>query len=107
MRLGIPSAKVEHLEFEGEPAIVVERYERRRQGRCVLRVYQEGLCQTLGCLPSGKYIADGCPPCNEVARRAGRSKTSVLAVCRSLCRERGVEPFGPSGRVRTKAVFVQ
>lgn len=41
--------------------------------------------------------------CNEVARRAGCSKTSVLAVYHSLCRERGVDPLGPSGRVRTKA----
>lgn len=63
--LGIPAAGVEYREFEGEPAVIVERYDRRREGGVVRRLHQEDLCQALGCLPANKYASDGGPCCAD------------------------------------------
>lgn len=63
--LGIPTARAEYREFEGEPAIIVERYDRRRENGSVARLHQEDLCQALGCLPTNKYAADGGPSCAD------------------------------------------
>lgn len=64
--LGVPAARAEYREFEGEPAIVVERYDRRIQDGRVVRVHQEDLCQALGRLPSNKYTMDGGPSCSDI-----------------------------------------
>ena len=63
--LGIPTARVEYCEFEGEPAIIVERYDRRIENGSVVRLHQEDLCQALGCLPVNKYASDGGPSCAD------------------------------------------
>ena len=67
---GIDTARVEYLEFKDdkgiEPAIVVERYDRIRDGDCVLRLHQEDLCQALGCLPENKYTIYGGPSSADI-----------------------------------------
>ncbi len=51
---GIRSAHVSYREFEGahglEPAIVIERYDRKWDNEKVARLHQEDFCQALGCL---------------------------------------------------------
>lgn len=59
--LGLPAAGSEVRRFDGEVAIVVERYDRVRVGREFVRVHQEDLCQALAFLPTAKYQADGGP----------------------------------------------
>lgn len=66
-RLGLGASHVDYEEFDGEPAIVVERYDRvtERSGH-VVRVHQEDLCQSLGVPPSRKYQSDGGPTAADV-----------------------------------------
>lgn len=60
-RLGLPVAQSELHRFDGEPAIVVTRFDRiEHQGR-LLRVHQEDLCQALAVSPTRKYQSDGGP----------------------------------------------
>ena len=60
-RLGLPVAQSRLHRFDGEPAIVVTRFDRiEHQGR-LLRVHQEDLCQALAVLPTRKYQSDGGP----------------------------------------------
>lgn len=60
-RVGLPVAQSELHRFDGEPAIVVTRFDRiELQGR-LLRVHQEDLCQALAALPTRKYQSDGGP----------------------------------------------
>lgn len=64
---GVPAARAEYSFFEGEDAIVVERYDRQRdaQGN-VQRLHQEDFCQALGVLPQNKYPEDGGPGANDI-----------------------------------------
>jgi serine/threonine-protein kinase HipA len=59
--LGLPvaSSKIEH--FDGEVAIVVERYDRVRDGARIVRIHQEDVCQALGVHPLRKYEHEGGP----------------------------------------------
>ncbi|MFJ5000173.1 type II toxin-antitoxin system HipA family toxin [Microbacterium sp. NPDC088619] len=60
--LGIRAAKVEILDFEGLPAFVTTRFDRRlASDGTVVRVHQEDFCQALGVYPSRKYEEDGGP----------------------------------------------
>lgn len=77
---GIPAAEAEHHVFEGEPAIVVTRYDRVRDadGR-VVRLHQEDLCQSLCVLPENKYPEEGGPSAKDVLgllRRTGSPAAS-------------------------------
>lgn len=68
-RLGIPAAASRVETFEGEIAIVVERYDRLRLGARIARVHQEDFCQALARLPSEKYQNEdgpGVPDCVAV-----------------------------------------
>lgn len=64
---GIPSVSVAYQVFEGEPAIIIERYDRTRgpQGH-VVRLHQEDFCQALGVLPDNKYADHGGPSTPQV-----------------------------------------
>lgn len=77
---GIPAAGVEYVMFEGEPAIVVARYDRVRDGSGkVVRLHQEDLCQSLGVPPENKYPEEGGPGANDVLkvlRRTGAPAAS-------------------------------
>jgi serine/threonine-protein kinase HipA len=60
--LGLPVARSEVLSFDGEAAIVVERFDREFLGaRGVARIHQEDFCQALGVRPATKYEHEGGP----------------------------------------------
>ena len=52
--------------FGGTPVIVVERYDRLRDGRKVTRIHQEDMCQALARLPQIKYQNQGGPSAREI-----------------------------------------
>ena len=59
--LGLPTATSRVARFGEEIAIVVERYDRVRDGNDILRVHQEDACQALGVPPTQKYQNEGGP----------------------------------------------
>lgn len=64
--VGLPAAASQVRLFENEIAIVVERYDRQRVGKEILRVHQEDTCQALGLMPTKKYQNDGGPTVSQV-----------------------------------------
>jgi serine/threonine-protein kinase HipA len=66
---GLRAAKTEYREFDGAPALVVTRFDRRRtrDGR-VIRVHQEDLCQALAVYPHRKYESRGGPSAQDIGR---------------------------------------
>ena len=60
-RLEFPTASSHVVTFDGERAIVVERFDRVRLPDGWVRVHQEDLCQALGVHPSHKYQNAGGP----------------------------------------------
>ena len=80
-RLGIPTAHVSYRQFEDEPALLVERYDRVRtaDGR-IQRVHQEDLCQALGVMPDKKYASDGGPTTRDVLRLLGTTDHAAANV---------------------------
>ena len=59
--LGLETAKAEVMHFDGNPAIVVERFDRLWRDGVLYRLPQEDLCQALGVSPTRKYQSDGGP----------------------------------------------
>lgn len=59
LELGSVQSRV--AKFGSEVAIVVDRFDRRKNGDQYFRIHQEDTCQALGLLPSLKYEADGGP----------------------------------------------
>ncbi|MCL2315505.1 MAG: type II toxin-antitoxin system HipA family toxin [Actinomycetia bacterium] len=74
--LGLPAANTEYVEFDGEPAIVIERYDRAvLADGTVSRIHQEDLCQALGVRPAAKYESDGGPSAVDVLDLLATSAT--------------------------------
>ena len=66
---GLPSVRVSYREFSGEPAIIVERYDRQvNADGGVTRFHQEDFCQALGVLPENKYPEYGGPAAADIVR---------------------------------------
>jgi serine/threonine-protein kinase HipA len=65
--LGLPAAASEVRRFDGEIAIVVERYDRLRIHDGIVRVHQEDVCQALGVMPTRKYESEGGPGVRRIA----------------------------------------
>lgn len=64
--LGLPAANATVQRFEGEVAIVIERYDRIRTEQGLVRVHQEDMCQALGILPTRKYENEGGPGVRKI-----------------------------------------
>jgi serine/threonine-protein kinase HipA len=62
----LPAAASRVLRFKNEIAIAVERYDRVRSGKQVLRVHQEDVCQALAIMPTRKYQNEGGPGVSEI-----------------------------------------
>ncbi|RDZ26657.1 type II toxin-antitoxin system HipA family toxin [Lysobacter silvisoli] len=61
-RIGLPCARSQVANFDGEVAICVERYDRQPgPDGSWLRIHQEDFCQALGILPQRKYQNEGGP----------------------------------------------
>lgn len=68
-RLGLSSARTQFVMFGSQPAIVVERYDRRRDADGSLqRIHQEDMCQAMSVDPSQKYEAEGGPGVDVIMR---------------------------------------
>ena len=65
-RLGLPVAQSHVQSFDGEIAIVVERYDRLVTATGVLRIHQEDFCQALGVMPDRKYQNEGGPGLRDI-----------------------------------------
>jgi serine/threonine-protein kinase HipA len=65
---GFETAHAEIQQFEGVKALVVERFDRRwsTDGRWLMRLPQEDMCQALGVSPNLKYQSDGGPGIAEI-----------------------------------------
>ena len=60
--IGLPVASTSYRMFGSEPAVIIERYDRRRLiDNSVLRIHQEDLCQALSVMPTAKYAEQGGP----------------------------------------------
>jgi serine/threonine-protein kinase HipA len=72
---GLPIAPCEIARFEDTKALVVERFDRRmaRNGRWIVRLPQEDLCQATGTPGLHKYEADGGPGIESVMTVLGGS----------------------------------
>lgn len=66
-RMGLIAARTSIGRFGRESALVVERYDRIADGRAVVRVHQEDMCQALGRHPIEKYQYEGGPGPGEIA----------------------------------------
>lgn len=67
--VGLRAAKTEFRTFNGEPALVVTRFDRRRaRDGSIVRVHQEDMCQALAVYPRKKYEASGGPTASDIAR---------------------------------------
>lgn len=70
-RLGMTVPQVEIRQANGEPYLLIERYDRQIENLTVRRVHQEDFCQALGILSSDKYQSEGGPDfkaCFELLR---------------------------------------
>jgi serine/threonine-protein kinase HipA len=65
--LGLPVARSQVVRFDGEVAIVVERYDRIAVEGRIARVHQEDFCQALAVPPRIKYEAEGGPGAGAMA----------------------------------------
>lgn len=59
--LGMDAVHSQVLDFAGEKAIVVERYDRRNIDGKTVRIHQEDMCQALAAMPTLKYESQGGP----------------------------------------------
>lgn len=64
----LDAAVAEPIAPDGQEGLLVERYDRRRDGEAgVRRIHQEDFCQALGFLPEQKYEGEGGPGVAECA----------------------------------------
>jgi serine/threonine-protein kinase HipA len=73
--VGHQVARTEYLEFDGQPAIVVERFDRMERDGRLVRIHQEDFCQTFGMDPSKKYEADQGAGVQRIAERLREATT--------------------------------
>ncbi|HEX7891980.1 MAG TPA: type II toxin-antitoxin system HipA family toxin [Ramlibacter sp.] len=67
---GLAVARCEMLEFDGQPVLCVERFDRQLHpsGQWWMRLPQEDFCQATGHPPDAKYQAEGGPGVLDIAR---------------------------------------
>jgi len=78
--VGLRAATSRYAEFDDEPAIVVDRYDRARVAGQVVRLHQEDLCQATSTPPRRKYESDGGPTAAAIVaalRAGGADENSV------------------------------
>lgn len=64
--LGLPAADTRYQEFDGEPAIIIDRYDRIESDGTILRAHQEDMCMALSVPRGKKYEDDGGPGASEL-----------------------------------------
>ena len=76
---GLAAVRSEVVSFGGETAIQIERYDRLRVGRVLIRVHQEDACQALGVPPTAKYQSEGGPGPADIAALFRRTMPARIA----------------------------
>ncbi|MCK5745980.1 MAG: type II toxin-antitoxin system HipA family toxin [Oricola sp.] len=76
-RLDLPTASSSVMRFDDEIAIVIERYDRQKTNKGVIRVHQEDVCQALGLPPTKKYQNEGGPGVAELIELLGETSTAA------------------------------
>ena len=71
--LGLPTAKAEIKTFDGQKALVVERFDRRWENGILRRLPQEDFCQALGIPSTQKYQKNGGPGIQDIMRHLQES----------------------------------
>lgn len=64
--MGLPSAEAEMARFGDKSVLIVERFDRQIDGKRILRLPQEDMCQALGVPPDAKYQSDGGPKMEDI-----------------------------------------
>lgn len=72
---GLPTTRCEIAHFEGQPALIVERFDRELDGQRILRLPQEDMCQAMGTPPDIKYQSDGGPSMVDILKFLRASDT--------------------------------
>lgn len=75
--LGFPVASTEIGSFNGEDALIVERFDRKAINNKLYRLPQEDLCQALGVASGSKYEEYGGPGAKEIMGILSTSAASV------------------------------
>jgi serine/threonine-protein kinase HipA len=75
----MPVARSRVARFGEEVAIVVERYDRLRVAKGLVRVHQEDICQALAVHPAQKYESEGGPGAREVVELLREHSREPLA----------------------------
>jgi serine/threonine-protein kinase HipA len=81
--LGLNAVSSNVVAFDGERAVVVERYDRVRDPDGVVRIHQEDMCQALGVPPTLKYQNEGGPSPEDILallQKRTKSTAQVRAV---------------------------
>ncbi|WP_161606041.1 type II toxin-antitoxin system HipA family toxin [Microlunatus speluncae] len=65
--LGVTAAPTRYLEFDGQGAVIITRYDRISRGGKIIRVHQEDLCQALSVPAAKKYETDGGPSASAIS----------------------------------------
>ena len=65
--LGVPTAPTRYLEFDGQGAVIITRYDRVDHHGKIIRVHQEDLCQALSVPATKKYETDGGPSAADIS----------------------------------------
>ncbi len=74
--LAIRAAAVEIMDFDGVPAFVTTRFDRRRlDDGSVSRIHQEDFCQALSVYPSRKYEEEGGPTMADMVQLVATSSS--------------------------------
>ena len=80
--LGLSAARSTLERIDGEPVVIVERFDRRQVPGQILRLHQEDGCQALGRNPRKRYEKEGGPSAADLADvlwSAGRSPAHDVA----------------------------
>jgi serine/threonine-protein kinase HipA len=76
---GLSAASVEiHRPADGQPCVIVTRFDRREVDGVVQRIHQEDACQALRIPPERKYEEHGGPSLGQIAGLLGAYSTSPL-----------------------------
>ena len=88
--LGLPVAASRVMDFAGEIAIAIERYDRLSRGNDITRVHQEDVCQALGVMPTKKYQNEGGPSALTIVELLRGASTSQAEDVQTFIRALGL-----------------
>ena len=77
--MGLRAAASTVIHADGQPVIVIDRYDRLVRNGHFVRIHQEDFCQALAILPDLKYQNDGGPSAKAIAGVLKDSSSEVMA----------------------------